>query len=131
MHHTIRSAFSTFSHLLSTLIRILQLAPFIKASETVWRSKHARIPPADYLGRNFLVASDLLIMERIPPVIREAQEAVIDYYCIDKHREACKLEPRNADCLLRPYLGSRRHAKLSYKHDADKPPQLHSQPGSN
>jgi hypothetical protein len=46
--------------------------------------------------------------EHILPLPQNAREFLIDKYCPDSGKETIKADINNKDCLVRPYLGSRR-----------------------
>ncbi|EEP77280.1 predicted protein [Uncinocarpus reesii 1704] len=72
-------------------------------SEDEWWTANLRYFPSGYTPCNTIMA------ERIPAIPQDARELLIDKYCPEKLAEEIKCSVTNQDCLIRPYLGRRRH----------------------
>ncbi|KAI4113708.1 MAG: hypothetical protein LQ345_005369 [Seirophora villosa] len=56
---------------------------------------------------------DVLAMERIFPLPKPTREQLINMYCPSEHQADAKSIAANKDCLVRPYLGRKRHSQGS------------------
>ncbi|KAI1328522.1 zinc finger protein-domain-containing protein [Xylariaceae sp. FL0255] len=52
--------------------------------------------------------SNILLTERIPPMPAVVRRLLIDEYCPPAAAPSIAVDPKNHDCLIRPYLGRRR-----------------------
>ena len=72
---------------------------------TWWDERLSRFP------KEFQVACNVLVSERIPPFTKQVRDILIERYCPESLRpniELIKSSEPNRDCLIRPYLGRRR-----------------------
>lgn len=104
MHQRIYSTFSEASPEAATNIHIPQPFTFfakadISLKQPHWATLHAQFPANDQQPHS------MLYMERIPPVPRPLQSALISRYYPPRLREKAHADPANGDCLIRPYLG--------------------------
>jgi hypothetical protein len=68
-----------------------------------WVANRERLP--DTNGDN--VPNGVFLFERIPPVPRALQEALIRRFWPEERRQAALDDPENRDCMIRPYLQER------------------------
>ena len=69
--------------------------------------------------KDFQVACNALLSERIPPFPRKVRDRIIEEFCPDSLRakiESIKSSEPDQDCLIRPYLGRRRRLEKQSKY---------------
>ena len=72
-------------------------------SQPWWTNHMERFP------QDFRIPCNALLTDRIPPFAKAVREAIIEKYCPQAAKESAKSWIPNRDCLIRPYLGRRRH----------------------
>lgn len=77
---------------------------YIGPANSLWWSENLRRFPPEFSPCNVLQS------ERIPPLPQMIRERLIDKYCPISLRDAVKATSANKCCLVRPYIGRRRHA---------------------
>lgn len=96
----------------------------------VFRSLYARLSTASVPGCHQYVSSDhqawwedhlsrfpktvqipcnVLVTDRIPPFPKAVRNTIIDLYCPESLQSSIRSSEPDQDCLIRPYLGRRRH----------------------
>ena len=84
-------------------IQVSRCIQVIDAADSAWWSENlARFPP----GHS---ACNVLQSERIPPLPQPIRERLIVKYCPTALMDEIKASKSNQSCLVRPYLGRRRH----------------------
>ncbi len=92
-------------------VQVPQCFRFIEGTDSAWWSEHSIRFPEGPTARNVLQS------ERIPPLPRVVRERLIAKYCPAALIDEIKASVSNQNCLVRPYLGRRRHG-------ADRPRRL-------
>lgn len=100
MHQLLQNVLNTQAQL-QLRFRIPTCHRLIASSDSWWNENSSRFPRGCRPG--FVIQA-----QRIPPVVQQARELLIDTYCPIPLREEIKKSEPNKDCLIRPYLGSRR-----------------------
>lgn len=103
MQQKIRESLQEFSQQIS-LCNVPTLRQYIAVTDARWWEDHGpRFPEEHRQPRS------VLISERILPLSKIVQYALIDKYCPDGRKEAAIVDPINRDCLARVYLGELRN----------------------
>ena len=79
---------------------------YIGPANSLWWCQNFRRFPLGFSPCNVLQS------ERIPPLPQMIRERLIDKYCPGALRDAVKASSANKCCLVRPYIGRRRHPAL-------------------
>jgi len=100
MHQTILTALSPST----SAIRVPSCHAYIRSDNQAWWSTHLSRFPEQYQ-----TACNALITQRIPPLPEHARNNLIDAYCPAALQSSILSSEADRDCLVRPYLGRRRH----------------------
>ena len=110
----------------SPRIQIPRCIQFIDAANSAWWSENLSRFPYGYSPCNVLQS------ERIPPLPQSIRERLIVKYCSKVLMDEIKISISNQNCLVRPYLGRRRHgAKRSKRFEAFSLKKFPPSSGSN
>ena len=75
--------------------------------EAWWSENLPRFPP------EFQIPCNTLLTDRIPPFSKTVRDTLIDLYCPEALKISIRSSLPDEDCLVRPYLGGRRHAGMT------------------
>lgn len=116
VHRTVEEAFARFveqgGH--PSIVHVPRCSGYISKEDKRWWAVHERLFPQDWRE-----PEDLLRSERIPPVHLVARHALIDQFCPEGLKVEAMLQDSNKDCLIRLYLGKRRHSTVRVKDEVD------------
>ena len=94
-------------------VRVPGCHRYVDAKDQCWWDTHlAKFP------ENFQSPCNALLTDRIPPFTKKSREALIDAYCPASLRSTIKASEPDRDCLVRLYLGRRRHPAKQSRFDA-------------
>lgn len=79
---------------------------YIQSDDKLWWDSNISACP-----KEFPVSCNLLVTDRIPPFPVGVRDTVTERYCPPALIPSIKSSRPDEDCLIRPYLGRRRHAK--------------------
>ncbi|KAF2653308.1 hypothetical protein K491DRAFT_680611 [Lophiostoma macrostomum CBS 122681] len=105
MHRRLLEALEASRHL--TKMCVPRCHELIQNDNTRWWDEHGPNFPASYSH------CKTLISERIPALNATARQHLIQAFCPTERQEFVKSNPSDQDCLVRLYLGRRRHTARS------------------
>ncbi|KAL9595057.1 MAG: hypothetical protein Q9219_006680 [cf. Caloplaca sp. 3 TL-2023] len=85
-------------------LRIPACYRYISSEDSSWDELRQRFPS------QFQIPCNSLITERIPPFSQDVRERIVEKYCPDHLKASITSSEPDRDCLVRPYLGRRRHS---------------------
>ncbi len=108
MHKRILACLNQLNHnaplsLTQQRVQVPQCFRFIEATDSAWWGENSIRFPEGYTACNTLQS------ERIPPLPQIVRERLIAKYCPPALVDEIKASVSNQSCLVRPYLGRRRH----------------------
>ena len=112
MHRTIEASFARFvkHSVRPLLVHVPRCAGYISKGDNRWWAVNERLFP-----KEIRYPENLLRSERIPPIHMVARHALINEYCPEGLSVNAMLQDSNKDCLIRLYLGRRRHSTIRVK----------------
>lgn len=112
MHRTVEESFARYvKHGVRPLaVHVPRCAGYISKGDNRWWAVNERLFP-----KELRYPENLLRSERIPPIHMVARHALINEYCPEGLGVNAMLQDSNKDCLIRPYLGRRRHSTIRVK----------------
>lgn len=86
---------------------------YVSSDHHAWWDEHlARFP------RNFQITCNVLVTDRIPPFPEAVRNTLIELYCPEPLKSSIRSSEPDQDCLVRPYLGRRRHCQTQSRFKA-------------
>ena len=77
---------------------------YVSSDYQAWWDEHLpRFP------KNFQISCNVLVTDRIPPFPKAVRNTIIDLYCPESLKTSIRSSEPDQDCLIRLYLGRRRH----------------------
>ena len=77
---------------------------YISSDHQAWWDEHlSRFP------KKFQISCNVLVTDRITPFPKAVRNTLIDLYCPEPLKPSIRSSEPDQDCLIRPYLGRRRH----------------------
>lgn len=77
---------------------------YVSSDHQAWWDEHLPKFP-----KKFQISCNVLVTERIPPFPKAVRNNLIDLYCPESLKSSIRSSEPDQDCLIRPYLGRRRH----------------------
>ena len=112
MHMTVEESFARCSMygVRPPAVHVPRCAGYISKGDKIWWAVNERLFP-----KETRYPENLLRSERIPPIHMIARHALICEYCPEGLSVKAMLQDSNKDCLIRLYLGRRRHSTIRVK----------------